>query len=88
MSAHLAAFGRLVLEVVISIQAHSVTAGRAPMILASFGGREQRIAALASCLLAAAGHACHLIAPRHHSLIFQYVAPPTIMTAGPIAEHT
>jgi len=46
MSAHLAVFGRLVLEVVISIQAHSVTAGRAPMILASFGGREQRIAAM------------------------------------------
>jgi len=35
MPAHLAAFGRLVLEVVTSIQAHSVTAGSAPVILAS-----------------------------------------------------
>jgi hypothetical protein len=48
MPAHLAAFGRLVLEVVISIQAHSVTAGRAPVILASFGGREQSSAAHAA----------------------------------------
>jgi len=46
MPAHLAAFGRLVLEVVTSIQAHSVTAGRAPVILASFDGREQNIAAM------------------------------------------